>query len=99
MEEKVNFIKEIAADYWFPEKSRLLVQADVIERATGDKETAVDKSCQFTSSPYVVEIKDTLDYFKPGLPFAVKVKNKKKLCFEHKNSGICIININRHKSL
>ena len=63
MEERVNFIKNVAGEIWFP------------ERATGEKETAVDKSCKFTSNPYLVEIIDTPKYFKPGMPFTVKVKD------------------------
>ena len=66
-------IREIPGGYWFPEKRRLQVEADIIEQATGNKESAVDKSCQFTSSPYLVEFKNTPKYFKPGLLFVVKV--------------------------
>ncbi|RMX42632.1 hypothetical protein pdam_00010273 [Pocillopora damicornis] len=73
VEERVNFIKNVAGEIWFPEGGRLHVQADVTERATGEKETAVDKSCKFTSNPYLVEIIDTPKYFKPGMPFTVKV--------------------------
>ncbi|PFX26602.1 cobra venom factor-like [Stylophora pistillata] len=73
VEERVKFIKERAGEIWFPEGGRLHVQADVIERATGEKETAVDKSSKFTSNPYLVEIIDTPKYFKPGMPFTVKV--------------------------
>ena len=60
-------------DCWFPEKAMLLVQADVIERATGNRESVVDRSCQFISSPYHIDFKNTPKYFKPGLPFVVKV--------------------------
>lgn len=59
--------------YWFPEKSRLLVEVDVMDKATGNKESAVDNSCQFTSTPYLVEFKNTAKYFKPGLRYVVKV--------------------------
>lgn len=41
MQETVRAIQELAGDYWFPEKGRLLVQADVIEHATGDKGSVV----------------------------------------------------------
>ena len=73
MEEKVEVIRGLLRA--FPEKGRrrLQVQAEVIERATGNKEAALDNSCHFTSSPYLVEFKNTLKYFKPGLPFVVKV--------------------------
>lgn len=68
----------------FPERGRrrLQVQADVIERATGNKETVVDNSCHFTSKPYLVDFKNTLKYFKPGFPFVAKVKlvSKISLC-------------------
>lgn len=58
---------------WFPEKSRLLVDVELTETATGEKRMAVDSSCQFTSSPYMIEFKNTAKYFKPGLRFVVKV--------------------------
>ena len=51
-----------------------MVQADVIEGATGHKEVVEDKSCQFTSSPYLIQFKNTPKYFKPGLRFVVKVR-------------------------
>ena len=71
--EKVQTIKDLPGNIWFPEKSRLHVQVEVIERATGSKESAVDNSCLFTSSPYIVEFKNTPNYFKPGFPFRAKV--------------------------
>ena len=74
MKEKVEVIRDLLRA--FPEKGRrrIQVQAYVIERATGNKETVEDNSCLFTSSPYLVEFKDTLKYFKPGMPFVVKVE-------------------------
>ena len=71
--QRIQIIQELPGDYWFPEKGRLLVEADVIEQATGNKESAVDNSCQFTSSPYLIEFKNTPKYFKPGLRYVVKV--------------------------
>ena len=73
LSQRIQIIQELPGDYWFPEKGRLLVEADVIERATGNKQSAVDKSCQFTSSPYLIEFKNTPKYFKPGLRYVVKV--------------------------
>lgn len=73
MPERIQIIQDLPGDLWFPEKSRLLVEADVIEGATGNKETAVDNSCQFTSSPYLIKFKNTAKYFKPGLRLVVKV--------------------------
>ncbi|KAL9988934.1 hypothetical protein ACROYT_G003430 [Oculina patagonica] len=73
VKEKVDIIQKIPSWLWLPVKWWLQVEADVIEQATGNKETAVDKSCQITSSPYLVEFKNTPKYFKPGLPFVVKV--------------------------
>lgn len=71
--QKVQTIKDVQRIIWFPEKSRLQVQVEVIERATGSKESVVDNSCLFTSSPYVVEFRNTPNYFKPGFPFRAKV--------------------------
>ena len=73
IQQKVQVIQELPGGLWFPEKSRLQVQAEVIERATGNTATVVDTSCQFTSSPYLIQFKDTAKYFKPGLRFVVKV--------------------------
>ena len=66
-------IKELPGNIWFPEKSRLQVQVEVIEKATGSKESAVDNSCLFTSSPYLVEFRNTPNYFKPGFQIRAKV--------------------------
>ena len=70
--QRVQVIKQLPG-IWFPEKGRLQVKVDVIERATGNKETAEDRSCQFTSSPYLIEYINTPKYFKPGLRYVVKV--------------------------
>lgn len=75
IEKKADILQDLPEGFCFPERCRLLVQADVIEQATGNKQSLVDKSCQFTSSPYVIEFKNTPKYFKPGLPFVVKVKS------------------------
>lgn len=71
--ERLRIIRDLPGNIWFPENSRLQVQADVIERVTGNKETAADKSCQFISSPYRITFKNTGKYFKPGLRFFFKV--------------------------
>ncbi|CAH3019175.1 unnamed protein product [Porites evermanni] len=71
--QRVQVIKQLPG-IWFPEKGRLQVKVDVIERATGNKESAEDRSCQFTSSPYLIEYINTPKYFKPGLRYVVKVK-------------------------
>ena len=75
MTERIQIIRDLPGNLWFPEKSRLQVQVDVIERATGNKESVLDNSCQFTSSPYLIEYKNTPKYFKPGLRYVVKVLN------------------------
>ncbi|KAL9988941.1 hypothetical protein ACROYT_G003437 [Oculina patagonica] len=73
IEEPVNSIHDLPGYLWFPENWCLLVQADVVERATGNRESVVDKSYPFKSSPYLIQFKNTPKYFKPGLPFVVKV--------------------------
>ena len=55
-------------------KEHTQVRAEVTERVTGNTATAVDTSCQFTSSLYVIQFKNTPKYFKPALRFVVKVK-------------------------
>ena len=66
-------IKRLPGDIWFPESGRLLVEATVVEKATGVREKTVDNAAVFTSTPYNIKYKNTAEYFKPGLPFTVKV--------------------------
>lgn len=71
---KVKFIKSVLKDKWFPEGHRLQVEADVTEKSTGKTERAVENSIYFVTSPYRIQYVDTARYFKPGLPFVVKVR-------------------------
>ncbi|XP_046849829.1 A.superbus venom factor 2-like isoform X2 [Xenia sp. Carnegie-2017] len=58
---------------WFPEGKRLFIEAKVIEKATGHEETAYHNSIFFTNSPLTVSFKRSPNFFKPGVPFEVKV--------------------------
>uniref|UniRef100_T1IX39 NTR domain-containing protein n=1 Tax=Strigamia maritima TaxID=126957 RepID=T1IX39_STRMM len=63
---------------WFPEVdgSNLLIEAEVIEKATGNRETAIDYSTIFSYSPFVVSFpRSSLD-FKPGVPYQVQADVK-----------------------
>ena len=44
-------------------KEHTQVRAEVTERVTGNTATAVDTSCQFTSSLYVIQFKNTPKYY------------------------------------
>lgn len=54
---------------WFPEieGSHLVVEATVVDDATGNKETAVDSKGRFSKSPFLISFKRCLKDFKPGL--------------------------------
>lgn len=71
---KTQVIKDLPGNLWFPEGGRLQIEADVIETATGNTESAVDNSVHFTSTPYRIKYKNTAKNFKPGLPFIVRVE-------------------------
>lgn len=53
---------------WFPgiRTSRLVVEADVIDAATGNKEEAVDSSTFFFETPFIISFERCLRDFKPG---------------------------------
>ncbi|KAF8771903.1 A.superbus venom factor 1 like protein [Argiope bruennichi] len=54
---------------WFPgiEGSYLVVEARVMDNATGNSETVVDDSGRFSSSPFVISFNRCHEDFKPGL--------------------------------
>ncbi|XP_078580350.1 complement C3-like [Branchiostoma floridae x Branchiostoma japonicum] len=60
-------------DLWFPEGSRLYLEAAVTEEAGGLREIAVLTSISFETSPFKIGYDLTATHFKPGLPFLVKL--------------------------
>ena len=48
----------------------------MIEKTSGKKESAIDNGIYFVKSPFKIEHKATAEYFKPALPFMVKVQDK-----------------------
>ncbi|XP_054715979.1 ophiophagus venom factor-like [Uloborus diversus] len=54
---------------WFPEiaGSRLVVEATVVDDASGNKENATDTRGRFSNSPYIISFDRSLKDFKPGL--------------------------------
>lgn len=58
---------------WFPEGHRLEIEAAITERSTGITERAIDNSILFTTSPYRIKFINTARYFRPGMPFPIKV--------------------------
>nr|BAR45608.1 complement component 3-1 [Scolopendra japonica] len=69
---KSDIVKKLQ---WFPaiDKSVLIVEAEVIEQATGKRESEYDDSTIFTTSPYVIDLSRSLNEFKPGVPYQVQV--------------------------
>ncbi|XP_074624283.1 complement C3-like isoform X1 [Acropora palmata] len=70
---RIDDIKAVPGLLWFPEGRRFQVEADVIEKASGKKESAIDNGIYFVRSPFKIEHQPTAEYFKPTLPFLVKV--------------------------
>ncbi|XP_015756257.1 PREDICTED: complement C3-like [Acropora digitifera] len=70
---RIDDIKAVPGLVWFPEGRRFQVEADVIEKASGKKESAIDNGIYFVRSPFKIEHQPTAEYFKPTLPFLVKV--------------------------
>ena len=58
---------------WFPDGRRLQIEAEVIEKTSGKKESAIDNGIYFVKSPFRIDHKATTEFFKPALPFLVKV--------------------------
>jgi hypothetical protein len=59
--------------FWFPEGAVFQLDVAVTETASGVTETLIDRSVKFVTSPYVIKMSRSQQYFKPGLPFDVKV--------------------------
>ena len=47
----------------------------MVEKTSGKKESAIDNGIYFVKSPFTIEHKTTAEYFKPALPFLVKVRH------------------------
>ena len=69
-----DLLKKHAKKLWFPDGKRLLIEAKVIEEATGKQEEVLDNTIYFTTSPVKISFKRTPKFFKPGVPFEVKVE-------------------------
>ncbi|XP_056012206.1 complement C3-like isoform X2 [Ostrea edulis] len=59
--------------YWFPDGARLHIEAEVMDQASGRKETSFDWSIVFALRPFKITVKDTRFYFKPGLSHEVLI--------------------------
>ncbi|PIK37563.1 complement component 3-2 [Apostichopus japonicus] len=66
----------ILGDNWFDEYigCSLYLETTVYEEATGHFENASDTSVKIVNSPYIFSRERTVQYFKKGLPFQVKVQ-------------------------
>lgn len=60
---------------WFPEieGSHLVVEATVVDVATGNKQTALDSKGRFSKTPFLISFKRCLKDFKPGLTSVFEV--------------------------
>lgn len=60
---------------WFPavKNHRFVVEVTVHETATGRKESAVDDSALFVTTPYVISYKNTFSDFKPNVETFITV--------------------------
>lgn len=60
---------------WFEENvgKRLYIEVSVLEAASGHSENASDVSAKFVRSPYRFSWRRTVQYYKKGLPYEVKV--------------------------
>ncbi|XP_077869264.1 complement C3-like, partial [Saccoglossus kowalevskii] len=69
-----KFEKTLGVD-WFEEneEKRLLIEASVTEEATGSIENTTDNTAVFARSPYKIIFNQTVKYFKPGLPYDLKL--------------------------
>ncbi|XP_028394711.1 complement C3-like [Dendronephthya gigantea] len=70
---QTNLIKDHPKILWFPDGKRLLIEAKVTEQATGTEEKAMDNKIYFTNSPLKISFKRSPKFFKPGVPFLIKV--------------------------
>lgn len=66
-------VRDLLQKKWYTEGYRLQIVANVQEQSTGRTATAVEDSTFFATSPYHIEYINTPRYFKPGLPFSIKV--------------------------
>jgi hypothetical protein len=70
-----SIAKSEFGNYWSsPEGTRLLVKVTVTEAATGKQDTAEDASAVFVQSPFVISYDRMPKFFRPALPFTVKVR-------------------------
>lgn len=63
---------------WFEENvgKRLYIEVSVLESASGHTENASDVSAKFVRSPFKFSWRRTVQYYKKGLPYEVKVNMK-----------------------
>ena len=61
--------------YSFPaiEGGRLYIEAKVRELSTGKRMTTIDQTAVFASSPYTINYERSSRFFKPSLPYVVRV--------------------------
>ena len=70
-----NSLQDFGTNFTFPNinGARLYVFATVTEIATGQTETGENATAVFATSPYKFHFKKSSKYFKPGLPYDLKV--------------------------
>lgn len=91
----IDDIKTTPGLPWFPDGRRLQIEAEVIEKTSGKKESAIDNGIYFVKSPFRIDHKATTEFFKPALPFLVKVG---KSSYNYKNWIYDVPNLELDKS-
>ena len=68
-------LTDLGQEYQFPhlERAVLHVEATVSETYTGKSQTTISRKTLFASSPYVIKLARSSKYFKPGLPYILRV--------------------------
>ncbi|XP_052777882.1 complement C3-like [Mya arenaria] len=57
----------------FPENARLLLEADVIEDATGKEEKSSEDFLVFTKSPFRIDLSRSKNTYRPGMSYYLKI--------------------------
>lgn len=67
----------------FEARARLVVEATVIEEATGIRETSRSEQAVFSTSPFLVSTARSEKSFKPGAKFYVTVRADQRRWLDH----------------
>jgi len=83
----------------FPVGGRLVLEAQVMEEATGKTENGFSDAVVFTDSPFVIDLSRSKTTFRPGMRYYLRVRNDllskslktiKSITCDH-NMDICLV--------